>query len=330
MDNVTHTLTGLALARTGLKRFTPQGTLLLVIAANLPDIDMVSWFKGWLLTVENHRGYTHSLIGLPVVAALAVALTALLARRRLPWRTAWLLALIGVASHLLLDWSMSYGVRFFIPFSSTWFHLDLYALFDWLVLAVLAIAWLAPALSKLVSEEIGARRSSGQGFAVFALCFIAIYGGFRGVMHTRVMSQLNSRIYEQALGGAATRMAAFPESANPFAWDAVVEGEHSYRLYTLSPYSTFDPGSGAILYKANWDSTLERISRDRAFQYALYFARFPYWQKLPAGQNLTHVSVTDLRFGRPGESFFKVSALVDPKGNVQDVWFGNGGVKPVE
>jgi inner membrane protein len=330
MDNLTHTLTGLALSRAGLKRFTPRGTLLMIIAANLPDIDMLSWLRGRLASVEIHRGYTHSLIGLPFVALLAVILTALLTWKRLPWRTAWLLSLLGVSSHLLLDWTMSYGVRFFIPFSSTWFHLDLYALFDWVLLAVLVIAWLAPALSRLVSEEIGARRSNGQGFAIFALCFIVLYGGFRGLMHSGVMSQLNSRIYENAIGGPATRMAAFPESANPLAWDAVVEGEHAYRLYTLSPYGSFDPTSGELLYKTNWDAALGRVSRDRAFRYALYFSRFPYWQKAPAGQDLTTVSVTDLRFGPPGGSFFKVSALVDPAGNVQQVWFGNRGVKPVE
>jgi len=219
---------------------------------------------------------------------------------------------------------MSYGVRFFLPFSSTWFHLDLYALFDWVLLAVLVLAWLAPALGRLVSEEIGARRGNGQGFARFALIFIVLYGGFRGVMHSRAMTQLNSRIYEDALGGPATRMAAFPEPASPFAWDAIVEGEHAYRLYNLSPYSTFDPSSGALLYKTNWDATLERVSRDPAFRYALYFARFPYWQKAPGVQNLTMVSLTDLRFGPPGGSFFKVSALLDPAGQMQQVWFGNG------
>jgi inner membrane protein len=330
MDNVTHTLTGLALARAGLKRFTPHGTLLLIIAANLPDIDIVSWFKGWLAVIENHRGYTHSLIGLPVMAGLAVLLTALLARKRLAWPGACLIALIGVISHLLLDWSMSYGVRPLIPFSSRWFHLDWYPLLDWVVLAMLAVAWLAPELGKLVSEEIGARGGSGKGLAVLALCFIAAYGCFRGVMHGRVIAQLNSRLYEKVLGGAATRMAAFPQSVNPFGWNAVVEGEHAFRLYTLSPYGTFDPASGALLYKTNWSSTLERVSRARPFQYALYFSRFPYWDQAPDSQNLTRVSVTDVRFGPPGQSFFRVSALVDAAGNVQQVWFGNDGVKPVE
>jgi inner membrane protein len=323
MDNVTHTLTGLALARAGLKRFTPQGTLLMIIAANLPDIDMVSWSKGWLSVMEQHRGYTHSLIGLPVMAAFAVGITALFTRKRLPWGTAWLVAFIGVASHLLLDWSMSYGVRPLIPFSSQWFHLDWYSLLDWVVLAVLAIAWLAPALGKLVSEEIGARRGSGRGLAMFALCFVVAYGCFRGVMHARVMSQLNSRLYEKVLGGAATRVAAFPQSVNPFAWNAVVEGEHAYRLYTVSPYGAFNPDSGKLIYKKSWDSTLDRVSRTRPFQYALYFSRFPFWEEAPENQNLTRVSVTDVRFGPPGESFFRVSALVDAAGNIQHVWFGN-------
>jgi inner membrane protein len=330
MDNLTHTLTGLALARAGLKRFSPHGTLLLLIAANLPDIDMLSWLKGWLVAMEVHRSYTHALIGLPFVAALAVILTSLFTRRKLPWRAAWLIALVGVISHVLLDWSMSYGVRFLLPFSSRWFHLDWYPLTDYVLLACLILAALAPSLGKLVSEEIGARSGNGQGFAIFALCFIVAYAGFRGAMHARVMSQLNSRIYESALGSAAISTAAFPAWVNPLSWHAVVEGEHAYRLYTLSPYGDFDPLSGHPLYKADWGSVLDRVSQDKSFRYALYFARFPYWQKSPAGEDQTKVSVTDLRFGPPGESFFTVNALLDIAGHIRYVWFGNGGAKEAE
>ena len=328
MDNLTHTLTGLALARTGLRRFTPRGTLLLVIAANIPDIDMLSWLKNRLTSLEMHRGYTHSLIGLPFVALLPVLLTALFTRSRLSWRNAWSLSCLGIVSHFLLDWSMSYGMRFFLPFSSTWFHLDIYSLTDWVVLAVLLLTCLAPALSRLVNAEIGARSGEARGAAIFALCFIVLYGGFRGVMHSRVMSQLQSRIYEDALGSPARRMAAFPHSANPLTWSGIVEGEHSYRLYDLSPYGDFDPRAGELLYKANWDATLQQVSHNPAFQYALYFARFPYWQKTPDGPDVSTVSITDLRFGPPGESFFKVNATVDASGHIQRVWFG--GWRPVE
>ena len=37
---------------------------------------------------------------------------------------------LGVASHLLLDWTNSYGIRLLFPFSLQWFHLDLNALTD--------------------------------------------------------------------------------------------------------------------------------------------------------------------------------------------------------
>jgi hypothetical protein len=42
MENLTHTFVGAALAECGLKRVTPLATTTLLIAANLPDIDVVS------------------------------------------------------------------------------------------------------------------------------------------------------------------------------------------------------------------------------------------------------------------------------------------------
>jgi inner membrane protein len=324
VDNVTHTLTGLALSRAGLNRFCPYGTLLMILAANVPDIDMVSLFHGRLTSLEIHRGYTHSLICLPLMALLPVALTALITRRRLPWKTAWILSCLGVTSHLLLDWTMSYGIRFLLPFSSRWFYLDIFSLIDWVVLAVLAFAWLGPAFGKLVSNEIGSKPGGGRGLAIFALLFFLAYGGFRAVMHSRVMAQLESRIYDEALQGPATRMAAFSDSVNPFRWNAIVEGEHAYRLYDISPYGNFDPASGELLYKANWNSELQKVSESHAFRYSLYFARFPYWQESPAegADRSTAVRLTDLRFGRPGESFFSLQAIVDATGRIVHIDFG--------
>ena len=42
MDNLTHTAIGLFLSRIGLGRWSPRGTAIVVIAANIPDIDVVS------------------------------------------------------------------------------------------------------------------------------------------------------------------------------------------------------------------------------------------------------------------------------------------------
>jgi|SRR6185312_11504286 len=322
MDNLTHSLTGLALARTGLQKYSPHGTLLLIVAANLPDADGVSWFWGPLKYLEIHRGYAHSLVGLPLVALLAVLITAAIRRTRLPWLAAWAIACVGVASHLLLDWTMSYGIRLLLPFSSAWYRLDLFGLVDWVVLAVLLLAWLGPWLGKLVSNEIGSRPGRGRGLAIFALAFFAAYGGFRALMHARIMEQLQSRVYVDLLGGPANRIAAFPETANPFAWNAVVEGDHAYRMYHLHSFGNFNPDDGMLLYKANWTPLLERVSQTKTFRYCSYFTLFQYWQAHPAAGGATAVTLTDLRFGTPGDGFFRVTALVNAAGQVESITFG--------
>jgi hypothetical protein len=186
----------------------------------------------------------------------------------------------------------------------------------------LIFASIGPFLGKLVSEEIGERKTGGRSLAVFALLFILCYGGFRGFLHQRVMEQLQSRIYRDFLHGSVKQMAAFPQAANPFAWSAVVQGENALLRYDVRAYTDFDPATGELFYQAPWNATLQKVSETPAFQYCLYFMRFPYWHVEPATKGGTEVTLTDLRFGRPGESFLVVHALVDEKGQIRESGFG--------
>ncbi|HKV42864.1 MAG TPA: metal-dependent hydrolase, partial [Blastocatellia bacterium] len=136
MENLAHTLFGLALAQAGLEDASPLATTTLVIASNLPDIDWVMSIGGGSLSyIKYHRGYTHSFIGLVVLAAALVFFLKFVDRRlRLrrdlfrrpirPWRLFWL-ACLGGLGHLFLDFTNSYGIRPLIPFSKQWFHGDL-------------------------------------------------------------------------------------------------------------------------------------------------------------------------------------------------------------
>ena len=71
VENVAHTLTGLALARTGLGRVSPLATTAIVLGANLPDIDLLWSLPSELHYLHAHRGWTHSLFG-GVVGSLAL------------------------------------------------------------------------------------------------------------------------------------------------------------------------------------------------------------------------------------------------------------------
>jgi inner membrane protein len=154
VDNVTHSLVGVALADAlvggrGPKSRRPLFVGAGIIAANLPDIDVVYSVMtpapiGYLL---HHRGHTHTIAGLAVLA-----FTLVLAYRMLPpvvaMRTAerlrlWFVISIALASHLAMDWLNSYGVHPFYPVDNSWYYGDAVFIFEpslWVVLGI-AVAW---------------------------------------------------------------------------------------------------------------------------------------------------------------------------------------------
>ena len=152
VDPLAHTLVGASLAETGLKQKTAWGTLTLMIAANLPDIDGVCMLGGQDAGLAGRRGITHGVLAwlvLPVVLAAIIHTIAKRVQRKREVAAkpkhlvspvgaqpalsfGWLLVLsvIGVLSHPLLDWMNSYGVRLLMPFSSTWFYGDALFIID--------------------------------------------------------------------------------------------------------------------------------------------------------------------------------------------------------
>jgi inner membrane protein len=263
MDNITHSLTGLAMARAGLDRLCPRATALLILSANIPDVDAVGLLNSPLQYLKFHRGYTHSILGLPIVAALAVLIVAAISRQKLPWGKAWLLCATGVASHLLIDWTNDYGIRLLLPFSSKWFALDLNNLYDGAIMAALMFAALWPYLERLVNGEIGDRRPAGRGTAVFALLFFVSYDGARALMHSRAVGQLESVLYS---GEPPLQAAALPNPFNPFRWKGVVETSRSYRVLPVDAAGQLQPENSLIFYKPSLQGSLEVAKRSEPFR----------------------------------------------------------------
>ncbi|MCU1293153.1 MAG: rane-bound metal-dependent hydrolase [Bryobacterales bacterium] len=321
MDNVTHSLTGLALARAGFNRLSPRATLLLLLAANAPDIDILAAPFGALRYFEAHRGYTHSLLFLPIMAAISVLVTYLIYREKPAGRRdafrAWLLACAGVASHLLLDWTNPYGVRLLLPFSSRWFALDLNNLTDGIFLTALVLAAIWPLFSRLVGGEIGEQRvSKGQGSAIAVLVFFLVLDFGRFLMHARVVAQLSSRLYD---GAIPTTVAALPYAINPLHWTGIVETPDSFHSIDVDHLHNAEPQAGAVLYKRPFDPVSDAVRNTPPFHYLQYFSRFPIWSAepvtLPSG-SATRIDLTDLRFGAPGVGSFHCVGLVNTEGRV--------------
>lgn len=151
MDNICHTLIAGALAKAGLERATSRATAALVVAANLPDADIVTTpLAGPGGYLVHHRAITHSLVGVIALGPIVAAALYAYSRRRDPagargrfWPLCWV-SWIGLASHLVLDSTNPYGVRPWLPFDGRWLYGDWVAIVDpwlWLVPGV-ALFWL--------------------------------------------------------------------------------------------------------------------------------------------------------------------------------------------
>ena len=331
MDNLTHTAIGLFLSRIGPGRWSQRGLPILLVAANLPDIDVVMAVGGPLNYLHYHRHLTHSLVMMPVMALFAVAIVRLAGRKPVQWAGAFAAALLGVGSHLLLDWTNIYGIRLLLPFSERWLRADITSVVDPWIWALLALGIAGPFLARLVGSEIASgpvrERHHGRGWAWFVLLMLLFYDCGRGVLHARAEAALGARLYE---GAVPLRVAAMPSTANPLAWRGIVETSNAYWLQDVH-FGAGQPAPRAeVFHKPETEPALEAARRSQTFQTFLAFSQFPLWRVTPDSQseNGKLVELYDLRFGTPLAPGFMVHAVLDGSLQVRDSGMQFGAVRP--
>lgn len=307
MDPVTHILTGACLSRAGLNRRTGLATLTLALAAEAPDIDSFSYFRGPVFGLQHHRGITHSLVGAPFVAAVVLAVVYGIYRWRmrsgrgtkLPprWNVLYAYALLGALVHLFQDFTNNYGVRPFAPFNPKWYSWDLVFIVDPIMLLALFLGLVLPGLFALITEEIGSRKPQfrGRGWAIFALLCVAAVVLVRGYEHGRAVYALNARTYRSE---DPVRVSAFPEPVNPFSWNGVVETKDFFFLAPVdSGTGEVDPQNQQVqLFKP--PETPVTIAAKRSYLGRVYldWAEYPYVTVEGLEGGRYKVQFEDLRF----------------------------------
>ena len=308
MDNLTHTLTAVAMSQAGLNRKTRFATLTLILGANAPDLDILAGLKDGTTYLEYHRGVTHSFLGVVVLALALWGLVYAAGRKvrpksHLALNARWLLctAFLGTASHLLLDFTNSYGVRPFLPFSGRWYAWDIMFIFDPLQLTILVLCLGLPWVLRLVSEEVGAGKPHFAAGGILALSALVVLWGVRDFAHRSALSTLDSRTYSEQ---NPLRIGAFPSSWNPLEWTGVVETETAFHVLHVNvadpdqlDLRTFNKPEPSPALSAAMTSRTGRIFMD--------FARFP-WGEVDQSEEGFLVSLRDLRFYRgptPARSF---------------------------
>jgi len=315
MDNLTHTLTGIAISQTGLNRKTRFATLALVLGSNAPDVDVLAGTRGSISYLEYHRGITHSLIGVTGLAVILAAVIYFAGRQAKPKPAApplnarWLFAVcwIGTAGHLLLDFTNQYGVRPFLPFSGHWYAWDIMPIFDPALWAIFALALGLPFLLRMVSEEVGARRPGYQRGAVLALAGMLLLWGLRDFNHRRVIAEAASNNYGQE---PPLRLGAFP-TLNPFDWSCVIETDSAYYMLPASALSSdVDAADAEPFQKPEPSPALDAAMKSHVGRVFIDFARFP-WAQVEEDQDGYEVRIRDLRFGAASLGRFEATVDLD-------------------
>ncbi len=338
MDNITHTLTGLALSQAGLNRKTRFATLALVVGVNLPDLDLL-WSSGGggANYLKYHRGITHSLLGVTVLGAALAGLLYYLGRQfpkskaeaieapkvnAPPLDVRWLLGICWIAtgSHLLMDFTNAYGVRLFLPFSDRWYAWDIMPIVDLLLLLALILGLGIPALLRAISEEVGASKPAYQRGAIFSLVFLVLLWGLRDLAHRRVLGMLDGHTYEDE---NPVNLGAFPTFVNPFAWTGVVETSSSFHLLSVNALaSDVDPRQSRDFPKPEPSPPLEAALKTQTGIVFAHFSRF-LWSQVEETDEGDEVTLRDLRFASPTEGRLGFAARITLDKNLRVVseWF---------
>jgi inner membrane protein len=300
------------MGRAGLNRKTALATATLTLAAEAPDLDVFGNIKGPVFGFAHHRGFTHSFLGLVLVSAAMVGFMYAIWRLRgrktknpdLPprWGLLFLYSYLAGITHILLDFTNSYGVRPFWPFSEKWYSWDIVYIVEPGLLILMVAGLVLPSLFGLVNEEIGARGKGPQGRlgATLALIGVVLVWGVRDFEHRHAVAALEARTYENA---DAIRASAYPYEWNPFQWYAVVETENFYATMLVNSLTPeVDPQGRMRIHPKPWETPVTLAAKKTNLgQVYLDWAAYPITET-EVRQAGYLVTFKDLRYDYPGRT----------------------------
>ena len=162
-----------------------------------------------------------------------------------------------------------------------------------LLLLLLCLGLGLPTLLRMVSEEVGDRKTRPAWGAIFSLCALVFLWGLRDVAHRRVVGFLEGYTYSEQ---NPLHVGAFPSPVNPFEWTGVVETDTAYEVLPASALENdADPRSADQFHKPPGSPALDTALKTRTGRIFMDFARFP-WAQTERSEEGFDVQIRDLRF----------------------------------
>jgi inner membrane protein len=216
MDPLTHSLIGAISAKS--VKASPRRFWVMTLLGLAPDLDVfMNGFGAWA-TVFQHRGVTHSFLGLFVQALLYSFLLRTWDKGRFDERAFHYS--LPLALHIFCDYVTSYGVPLFSPFSQATFSWDLAGSLNFfpVALTLFGLWWLH-------RRKLHGWIATAPVWGMWVLYFALVSSG---------------RAYAARLTCAPpTMVTAVPSLSSPLSWRALAidPKDHSYRHYAVDIWS---------------------------------------------------------------------------------------------
>jgi inner membrane protein len=297
LDNLTHSMAGWVLGQAGLKTTTRKGLAALILAANMPDIDVFFGNAPWD-PLAIHRGFTHGIVGgvlvmPPVLAGMLWLLDRWQSSRDAkfksgpPMRFGWLILLcyLGAITHPLLDLLTTYSVQLLSPFSNRWYHADGLFIIDlWL--------WLILAVAIGVSKQREQKGREWKRIPQIAIGIVLAYVGANLLITQRADAAVSD------WAGNRPVRALFASPPPVFSWrrDLVWREDGCYRRSQYEPFAGLAPVSACQPTKMDLPEVREAIRSDPRLR------KFLKWSILPQADVArsrcrTTIFIGDARYG---------------------------------
>ena len=169
-----------------------------------------------------HRHFTHSLLFIPIGALIVTLVLLIFKRFRTNWKFTFLAALIGYATHGLLDACTNYGTVLFWPFSITRVSWDIVSIIDPFVTIPLCLG--------VVCTVVFNKRKP----VILALIFVSVFMLFNGFQHYRAMTAVQNELAKRQINTQKVRV--FPQLLSSTSWRGIaLTSNHVYMINAETP-----------------------------------------------------------------------------------------------
>ena len=313
MNPVCHTLIGASLGFTGLEKRTRFARTTMILGANAPDIDAVTYWMAPMASLGFRRGITHGVLALVVLPLLLAAFMKLVdhlwpGTRGSPacsYPQLMLLSALAIATHPLLDFMNNYGMRWLMPFVDKWWYGDALFIIDPFVWVVLFLGLVATPFSRPALLRPLARPAS------IALLVVTVY-----ILMSATGTAIASRTGYLALRDEnPQRLMSSPVALGPFERYIVVDNGDEYLTGSVELLAgpSFSLHPRRIPKGADHPAAV-RAAADPDAAVFLNWARFPYFEVEQTAVGTT-VRIFDARYDnrrREGFGWITVNLPTSP------------------